>query len=119
MPDTDKPIILNGLVVSQAIVKNIQQHLHTLPVRPPKLVAVLTADNFASQTYVKRKIKACAEAGITSEVFHLEQAPQGKLQQLIHDLNADPNVDGILIQLPLRNDYDTSSILASVVPEKD
>lgn len=115
----NKPLLLDGNFVSKEITKRILQYTQSLHIRPPKLAAVLSVDNFASATYVKRKVKACTEAGITSEVFHLEEAPKSQLLDTIHALNADENVDGILIQLPLRHDHHLKTILESVNPEKD
>ncbi len=115
----NKPLLLDGTLVSREITKGIEKYTKELKVRPPKLTAILTTDNFASHTYVKRKIKACSDAGITSQVIHLEESPKAQLLKTIEELNNDDGVDGILIQLPLRKDHDLRAVLESVDPKKD
>src|SRR5687767_1486285 len=70
--------------------------------RAPGLAAVLVGENPASQTYVRSKRKACAEAGLESFGYELPAtASQAEVEGLVEQLNADPKVDGILVQLPL------------------
>src|SRR5258708_14706088 len=70
--------------------------------RAPGLATVLVGDNPASQTYVRSKRKACAEAGIESFPHELSAtATQPEVEALVQELNADPRVHGILAQLPL------------------
>ncbi len=82
--------------------------------------AVLVGENPASQLYVKSKIAACEQLGIAS---WLHTPPAGVstdyMLQLVRDLNADDNVDGILIQLPLPSQIDSKRVLESVDPGKD
>ncbi len=86
----------------------------------PGLAAVLVGDNPASASYVKMKRKACAEVGIESFGYELpKDTPQSELEQLVKDLNADPRVHGILIQLPLPKHLDESIILGTVSLSKD
>lgn len=86
----------------------------------PGLAMVLVGNNSASQVYVNNKKKACAEVGIKSFDHALpETASQTELLKLIKKLNADKNVHGILIQLPLPKQIDTQAVLASVDPAKD
>ncbi len=88
--------------------------------QPPGLAAVLVGDNPASHVYVRNKHKACQEAGFVSWIHHLDA--NISLEQLlarIADLNADPNVHGILVQLPLPSHIDAETVLAAVQPEKD
>src|SRR4030081_2369501 len=86
----------------------------------PGLAAVLVGDNPASQLYVKSKIAACEQLGIASWM-HTPPASLNtrEMLQLVDDLNGDPAVDGILIQLPLPPQVDTKLILESVDPAKD
>src|SRR5258708_33274534 len=75
--------------------------------RPPGLAAVLVGDDPASQTYVRNKHKACHDAGLASVVHTLPAATtQAQLLALVAQLNADPAVHGILVQLPLPKQID-------------
>ncbi|MCC7359702.1 MAG: bifunctional methylenetetrahydrofolate dehydrogenase/methenyltetrahydrofolate cyclohydrolase FolD [Anaerolineales bacterium] len=86
----------------------------------PGLATVLVGDNPASQTYVKSKQKACAEAGIASFGHSLPAtASQAEVQGLVAQLNADPRVHGILVQLPLPDGLDEEQVLAAISLEKD
>lgn len=86
----------------------------------PKLAAVLVGDNPASEVYVRNKERACQQAGLRSDLHRLPaEASQQQLLDLVHRLNADPEVHGILVQLPLPVQVNTASILDSVRPAKD
>ncbi|MEP7289815.1 MAG: bifunctional methylenetetrahydrofolate dehydrogenase/methenyltetrahydrofolate cyclohydrolase FolD [Chloroflexota bacterium] len=88
--------------------------------RRPGLAAVLVGENPASQTYVSMKRKACAEVGIESFGFELPtDASQAEVENLVRDLNARPDVNGILVQLPLPPQLDEARILSAVSLEKD
>jgi methylenetetrahydrofolate dehydrogenase (NADP+)/methenyltetrahydrofolate cyclohydrolase len=88
--------------------------------RAPALAVVLVGEDPASQIYVRNKIAACAQAGITS-VDHRRDASltEVDLLALVAGLNADPAVDGILIQLPLPPHIDGAKIIAAIHPDKD
>ena len=86
----------------------------------PGLAAVLVGDNPASQRYVGSKRKAFEKAGMTSWLHELpKETAQADLLTLIAQLNADPQVHGILVQLPLPRQIDESAIIQSVAPLKD
>ena len=86
----------------------------------PRLDAVLVGEDPASMVYVGSKARTLASLGMVSETHHLpESTRQMDLEALIDELNADPEVDGILIQLPLPSAIDTASILHRVDPVKD
>jgi methylenetetrahydrofolate dehydrogenase (NADP+) / methenyltetrahydrofolate cyclohydrolase len=86
----------------------------------PGLATVLVGENPASQTYVRSKQKACAEVGIESYGYELPaDASQEEVESLVQELNADPKVHGILVQLPLPAGFDEESILKSISIEKD
>jgi methylenetetrahydrofolate dehydrogenase (NADP+) / methenyltetrahydrofolate cyclohydrolase len=86
----------------------------------PQLAAVLVGDDPASQVYVRNKEKACEKAGMASTLHRLaESTSQGELLDLVQRLNADPAVHGILVQLPLPKQIDTTAILDAVHPLKD
>ncbi|MCB0866421.1 MAG: bifunctional 5,10-methylenetetrahydrofolate dehydrogenase/5,10-methenyltetrahydrofolate cyclohydrolase [Solirubrobacterales bacterium] len=88
--------------------------------RKPGLATVLVGEDPASHVYVGSKRKACAEAGIRS-IHHEVPATisQGELNDLVRGLNADPEVDGILVQLPLPEGLDPDPVLAEISPRKD
>jgi methylenetetrahydrofolate dehydrogenase (NADP+)/methenyltetrahydrofolate cyclohydrolase len=84
------------------------------------LATVLVGDNPASHVYVRSKRNACAEAGIES--FHHElpaDASEEALLALVEELNADPRVTGILVQLPLPEQVDEARVIRSIAPIKD
>jgi len=86
----------------------------------PGLATVLVGDNPASQTYVRSKRKACSEVGIESFPSELPTAAtQREVEELVRQLNADPRVHGILVQLPLPDGLNEESVLAGVSLEKD
>jgi methylenetetrahydrofolate dehydrogenase (NADP+)/methenyltetrahydrofolate cyclohydrolase len=86
----------------------------------PGLATVLVGDNPASHTYVRAKRKACAEVGIESFGHELPaDASQAEVEKLVADLNADPAVHGILVQLPLPAGLDEETILKAISIEKD
>jgi methylenetetrahydrofolate dehydrogenase (NADP+)/methenyltetrahydrofolate cyclohydrolase len=87
---------------------------------PVGLATVLVGDDPASHVYVRSKRNACAEAGIES--FHHE-LPEGTSEEallaLVEELNADPSVTGILVQLPLPDQIDEARVIRSIAPVKD
>ncbi len=88
--------------------------------RAPGLAVVLVGDNPASQIYVRNKVKACEALGIYSE----KHTPPGsaateELVELIEELNRRPEIDGILVQLPLPPQVDARRVLEAVDPDKD
>src|SRR5258708_25897514 len=88
--------------------------------RRPGLAAVLVGDNPASQSYVKGKRKACEQAGLESWLHQLPaETSRADLLDLVHRLNHDPAVDGILVQLPLPPQIEEATIIRAVSPLKD
>lgn len=88
--------------------------------RRPGLAVVLVGDDAASQVYVGAKAKACAEAGIASFEHRLPATTSGaELLTLVERLNRDPEVDGILVQLPLPDGLDEQAVIAAIDPDKD
>src|SRR5690242_17157776 len=114
--------ILDGLKIRDEIFSELKSEIAELHVRGmrPGLAAVLVGDNPASQVYVKSKIAACEQLGMASWL-HTPPANVSTdyMLQLVGDLNADDNVDGILIQLPLPSQIDSKRVLESVDPAKD
>ncbi|MBB3140799.1 bifunctional methylenetetrahydrofolate dehydrogenase/methenyltetrahydrofolate cyclohydrolase FolD [Halomonas organivorans] len=88
--------------------------------RVPGLAVVLVGEDPASAVYVRNKHRACEEAGIQSIKHQLPaETTQEKLEALVDRLNADPAIDGILVQLPLPEHLDARPILERILPHKD
>ncbi len=88
--------------------------------RRPVLKVVLVGENPASQSYVRAKARAAGEAGIDAEtILRAADLSQADLLALIASLNADPEVDGILVQLPLPEHVDESAVIRAIDPAKD
>lgn len=88
--------------------------------RAPGLAVILVGSDAASQVYVGSKRKSCAEIGIDSKSYDLpETTTEAELLSIIDDLNHDPNVDGILVQLPLPKQIDSAKVIERIVPDKD
>lgn len=88
--------------------------------RPPGLAVVLVGDDPASVVYVRNKRQACAEVGVHSVAYDLPaQASTEQLVALVDQLNGDPLIDGILVQLPLPAHIDVHKVLERILPHKD
>ncbi|MDX1973656.1 MAG: bifunctional methylenetetrahydrofolate dehydrogenase/methenyltetrahydrofolate cyclohydrolase FolD [Candidatus Sumerlaeia bacterium] len=88
--------------------------------RAPGLGVILVGSNPASESYVRSKTKACAEAGFHSVQRNLpESVSQAELIAEVQSFNNDPLIDGILVQLPLPKHIDESAVIDSILPEKD
>ncbi|HYM93389.1 MAG TPA: tetrahydrofolate dehydrogenase/cyclohydrolase catalytic domain-containing protein, partial [Chitinophagaceae bacterium] len=86
----------------------------------PHLAAILVGTNGASETYVAAKVKACENAGFKSTLIRFEEnTSQNKLISKIEELNSDPDVDGILVQLPLPKHISDHDIINAIDPDKD
>ena len=88
--------------------------------RAPHLAAVLVGHDGGSETYVANKVKACEVCGFRSTVIRREaDVTQAELLSLIDTLNADPDVDGFIVQLPLPRHIDEQAVIEAVRPDKD
>lgn len=86
----------------------------------PGLAVVLVGNDPASETYVKMKVKACGEVGVFSEKHHLTaDTKEEDLLDLIESLNRRKDIHGILVQLPLPEQIDTSKVILAIDPQKD
>ncbi|WP_429496719.1 bifunctional methylenetetrahydrofolate dehydrogenase/methenyltetrahydrofolate cyclohydrolase FolD [Robbsia andropogonis] len=86
----------------------------------PGLAVVLVGDNPASQVYVRNKVKACEEYGVYSrKIDQPADLSEAALLALIDELNQDPAIDGILVQLPLPPHIDSHKVIEAIAPEKD
>lgn len=101
--------------VAQAVKARQEKGLHT-----PCLAVVLVGDDPASAVYVRNKKLACQKSGIESRSYELpSETTQDDLLKLVDELNGDPAVDGILVQLPLPAHIDSQAVLERIVPHKD
>lgn len=113
-------ILINGTKVAGEIRREIKSIIEKLPARPPCLSVIIVGEHPSSQIYVKRKIQACAEVGITSIKKHFpETITQDELLSEIHRLSSDNSVDGILVQLPLPSHILPGKVMQTIAPEKD
>jgi methylenetetrahydrofolate dehydrogenase (NADP+) / methenyltetrahydrofolate cyclohydrolase len=115
--------IIDGKAVAQRVRAGVARDVAEFTKRAgfaPGLATVLVGDDSASAVYVGGKQKACQEVGITP---HDHRPPgdvsQAELEQLVRDLDADPSVSGILVQLPLPGHLDADAVTSLVRPEKD
>ena len=115
--------IINGKAIAEALREEVKQSVaeraaKSLPV--PGLATVIIGDNPASKVYVRMKQKACQEAGILSVGHELPAtATQEEVEALVRDLNQDPAIHGILVQLPLPAGLDEERVLSTISLQKD
>lgn len=115
--------IIDGKAVAKEVRKEIKEEVEGLERRwgmAPGLAVVLVGDDPASHIYVRNKEKACKEVGIKSYEHLLpETVSEKELLSLVHSLNKDKNVHGILVQLPLPAHIRSERILEAISPNKD
>jgi 5,10-methylene-tetrahydrofolate dehydrogenase/methenyl tetrahydrofolate cyclohydrolase len=115
--------IIDGKAIAATIRGEIKAEVEAMQAqygKVPGLATVLVGERRDSQSYVRMKKKACAEVGITSFGHDLPaDISQQELLQIVRDLNANPDVHGILVQLPLPDHIDEEEILSAVSLEKD
>lgn len=115
--------LLDGLALAEKVRLGVKEEVAAWVAsgKPaPGLATVLVGDNPASAVYVRSKQKACAEVGIESFGHNLPAtATQAEVEELVKGLNADPRVNGILVQLPLPAHLDEERVLSAISIEKD
>ncbi len=115
--------LLDGKKVAGALLKEIAEAVQKRKAdgkKTPHLAAILTGNNPASETYVAAKVKACEQTGFESTLIRLEETvPEAILLSHIQSLNANPDVDGILVQLPLPAHINENNIINNIHPAKD
>jgi methylenetetrahydrofolate dehydrogenase (NADP+)/methenyltetrahydrofolate cyclohydrolase len=115
--------ILDGKATSLAIEAELTEAVNARlerGLKRPHLAAVLVGDNPASRAYVGHKVKACARVGFESTLVERpENISQEELLQVVHDLNANADIDGFIVQLPLPDHIDDQVVLEAVDPAKD
>lgn len=112
--------ILNGKAVADGIQEEIKAKISRLQGRKPCLAVVMVGDVPSSDIYVERKTKACREVGILSiRKKYPADMPESELLRVIEEMNQDPAIDGILVQLPLPSHMSASRVNIHINPEKD
>ena len=110
--------LIDGKAVSQKVKDEVRAEIERDGLKVG-LAVVIVGNNQASRVYVNKK-KACEVCGIRSFEYALpEETPESELLDLVDTLNKDPNVNGILVQLPLPKHIDEEKIIARISPEKD
>lgn len=114
--------ILDGNALAQKLRADFKTRAEALAAQGtrPGLAVLLVGEDAASQVYVRNKVNACAQAGFYSEkiIYPPDVAPQVVLDK-IAELNANPAIHGILVQLPLPKHFDADAVLEAIAPEKD
>lgn len=115
--------ILDGKKVSQAVKDQLKidvAQLFTEGKKVPHLAAILVGNDGASETYVASKVKSCEEVGFKSTLIRLDaDTSEHMLLEKIQELNQDPDVDGILVQLPLPKHISDDKVINAIDPDKD
>lgn len=115
--------LLDGNLVSQSIKDELKLKVAQLVAegkKIPHLAAILVGNNGASETYVANKVKTCEAIGFKSSLIRLEESiTEFKLLTLLQELNDDPDVDGILVQLPLPKHISDEKVINAIDASKD
>ena len=114
--------LLDGKILSAKLEEKVRARVEALAEKgyTPGLTVILVGENPASQTYVRNKEKACERLGIRSRTLRMPEATtQAELESAIAQANADPAVNGILVQLPLPKHLNEECALSLILPEKD
>lgn len=115
--------LINGKEISKEIRKELTEEIEELKRAKgvtPGLAVVLIGENPASQSYVRSKRNACKRLGILAKDFNFDESlKEEELLDLIRELNHDPEIHGILVQLPLPAHIDKQKILLAISPAKD
>jgi len=116
-------LILDGKAAAASIKEKLQRDVQVMAVnglRPPHLAAILVGNDGASETYVFAKKKACDACGFFSTVIRLpEDISEAALLQEIASINHNPDIDGLIVQLPLPAHINEALVMDAIAPEKD
>lgn len=115
--------ILDGLKISKDIKQEIKIEVDKIIAsgqRPPHLAAILVGENGASKAYVNSKVKDCKEVGFKSTLLKFSDTiTESELLEEIEKLNANPEIDGFIVQLPIPKCMDEQKVIEAINPEKD
>lgn len=115
-------LILDGIKIRDQILKECEPRVAALEAARclPGLAVILAGENPASEIYVRNKVKACQALGIYSEkLTPPETVTTAQLIDMVESLNARPEIDGILVQMPLPKQVDAKRVLLAIDPDKD
>ncbi len=111
--------LLDGKLVRDEILSELRPRILALPRRPGLAVVLVGADP-ASEVYVSSKVKTCGNLGFCSEkITRPPTTTTAELLAIVDNLNSDPAIDGILVQMPLPKHIDTQQVLNRIAPAKD
>ena len=115
--------LLDGKLVSAHIKEEIKKQVQELTCagkRAPHLVAILVGNNGASETYVANKVKSCEELGFSSTLLRFSPSiTEEELLQAVRDVNANEDMDGLIVQLPLPDHINPDKVMETIDPAKD
>ncbi len=115
--------IIDGNALAQQIKSELREKVERVLAegkRAPHLAAVLIGDHPASRSYVTNKVKSCSDAGFQSTLIQRPaEISQQALLDIVHELNANPEIDGFIVQLPLPEHIHEMEITLAISPEKD
>jgi len=113
--------VIDGSAHARAIREEIRLAVSRMPAgrRPPSITVIQVGDDPASTIYVRNKHRAAEAAGFLSAILHLRGTSQSELLERIEALGQDPEVDGILVQMPLPDGLDPDEALEAIPPDKD
>jgi methylenetetrahydrofolate dehydrogenase (NADP+)/methenyltetrahydrofolate cyclohydrolase len=115
--------LIDGKQIAQDIRNEIARQVQTLTAeggRAPHLAAVLVGNDGGSETYVSHKVKACGEVGFQSSLFRYpDTISEAELLQVVEDINRNPSIDGLIVQLPLPRHISPDKVTEKIRPEKD
>ncbi|MCF1752422.1 bifunctional 5,10-methylenetetrahydrofolate dehydrogenase/5,10-methenyltetrahydrofolate cyclohydrolase [Mariniradius sediminis] len=116
-------ILIDGKLTSEQIKTEIAARVAEIKAeggKIPHLAAILVGNDGASQTYVGAKVKACEQVGFQSTLVRLDAAvSEAELLQVVEDINANPEIDGLIVQLPLPKHISVQKVTDKIKPEKD
>ncbi len=116
-------ILIDGKKTSQDIKNEIAARVAEIKQeggKQPHLAAILVGEDGASQTYVGAKVKACEEVGFTSTLVRLSaEVSEEELLRTVEDINQNPDIDGLIVQLPLPKHISVDKVTNRIRPEKD
>lgn len=111
--------IINGKEISENILNNLKAKVGALSEKP-SLAVIIVGEDPASKVYVKNKVKKALDVGFTSILKELrEETTKEELLNLIEELNNDPSINGVLLQLPLPKHLNEEDFLDKILPKKD
>jgi len=115
--------LLDGKIISEQIKTELAQEVEQIQMQGgkiPHLAAIIVGENPASQVYVASKIRSCEQVGFKSTLVRCKaDVSQSELLDIVAKMNADPDVDGFIVQLPLPKHIDEQAVTLAILPQKD